>query len=119
MINQIPTLIVCGLPTVIITVVAAIIGSAYRRNLAKKIKEDDKRGRLKDFSDYKLARKIRLLAFIAMASIVGIVITVFLVAVKLLTFNSRLTIILYLLFLLLCIVAGLLLIKEVLDRLRQ
>ena len=118
MLNQIFTLVVCGLLPLILTIGLAILGSLYRRRLAKRIMGGMKEGRFDDFSTPRGARKLRVLSLLALVSMMGIFVTLVLVWANILSYDSAWTLILYVLFLLVGTVAGAHLFKQVLDRLK-
>jgi hypothetical protein len=119
MLNQILTLITCGLPLLLLVIVSAFIGDSYRRKLATRIMAGAREGRFRDFSSQQEARKIRGLLLIALFSNTGILITLYLAWADILPYGSNWIIFLFVLLLLTGIIAGGLLYRQVLNRLKK
>lgn len=118
MVDQVLPLVICGLPIFIITVGAAIIGITYRRKLATRINVGIREGRFKDFSGSKMAKKIRLFSLLSLFSILGVILIFSITLIGISPVNSKLSIALYILFILICSISGTFLLREVVNRLK-
>jgi hypothetical protein len=116
--NQILTILVCGILPLILVAISAILGSLYRGKLANRIMVGMREGRFKDLSSQHGARKLRGFSLLALISITGILTIIFLVWTEILPYNSKWTIVLLIFFLFISIISGMLLFKQVLDRLK-
>ena len=118
MIDQVLTLIVCVIPFILLTALAAILGSQYRARLANKIIVGMREGRFKDFSNPKTAIKLRLFLLLALFSIIGLIFILILITRGMIISSSKLTIGFYIFFILTGAISGIRLFMEVVDRLK-
>lgn len=111
------TLVFCGVPTLLLTIVVAVLGDLNRRRIAKNMMEGFRKGHFSKGLGIQASKNISKFSLFALISIAGLFATFFLVILNRLPISSLYTIGILVFLMLTGAVNGILLFKEVMDNL--